>query len=114
MALLTARSSTIFIATGEQTRVYHKVEEIPPGLRRKLRETTCGLNSATILIADKRGRQELLRALQEQPQDMPRPVPAAPPAPSKRLDLGSLRTWLELLLPVAIGGSLWLLIESQF
>ena len=64
MSRLTARSSTIFIATGAETRVYRSVEDVPPALRRKLVESTRGLNSATILIADKRGREELVRALQ--------------------------------------------------
>ena len=122
MALLTARSSTIFIAVGEQTRVYRCVEEIPPALRRKLQETTRGMNSATILIADKGGRAELIRALQGRPTSMQsrlidaiRPRESEkPPANEKRLYLASLRRWLELLLPAAIGASLWLFIESRF
>lgn len=122
MALLTQRSSTIFIAIGEKTRVYRSVEEIPPTLRRKLQQTTRGMNSATILIADKRGREELIRALQGQPPGVERDLahsirPAPPeqqPKPLKRLPFGSLRTWLELLLPVVIGASLWFFIESRF
>ncbi len=121
MALLTGRSSTIFIATREHTRVYNSVEQIPPPLRRKLKESTRGINSATILIADKRGREELIRALQAQPPNVQRrlaevvgsPKPADP-VKTKRLPLRSLRTWFELLLPVAIGASLWFFIESRF
>src|SRR5579875_3387370 len=122
MPLLTARSSTIFIATGEQTRVYHNLDEIPPPLRRKLHETTCGLNSATILIADKRGREELVRALQTRPGGLGgtvgsklRTETASEPAPtSKRLNLRSLRNWLELLLPIIVGASLLFFVESRF
>jgi len=122
MALLTARSSTIFIATGDQTRVYHSVEEIPPSLRRKLHETTCGINSATILIADKRGREELVRALQARPGTLPSPITktlqpesaAQAKVAGKWLNLRSVRNWLELLLPIVIGASLLFFVEARF
>lgn len=122
MALLTQRTSTIFVAIGDQTHVYRSVEEIPPALRRKLQEKTRGMNSATILIADKRGREELVRALEERPAGIERhvaekicaPLVEEPSNPAKRSRLASLRTWLELLLPVAIGASLWFFIESHF
>ncbi len=122
MALLTARTSTIFVATGDKTQVYRSVEELPVAVRRKLQQTTRGVNSATILIADKRGREELVRALQAQPaqvqgnltEAMGARTPQQQPLPSKRLPLRSLRTWLELLLPVVIGASLWVFIESRF
>lgn len=122
MASLTARSATIFIASGEKTRVYRSVDEVPPELRRKLIETTRGMNSATILIADKRGREELVRALQGRRSevrcrlvDTLRSKQPEPNRSSKVLaSLRSLRTWLEFLLPLAIGASLWLLIDSHF
>lgn len=122
MTRLTARTSTIFIATAQNTSVYHSIEEVPPPLRRKLRQTTRGLNSATILIADRRGREELVRALQGQQSDVRsrlvetlkarqvRPKDVAPPKPSSLL----LRLWLEMLMPVAAGASLWLLLQGNF
>ncbi|HEY3939287.1 MAG TPA: hypothetical protein VGL97_17785 [Bryobacteraceae bacterium] len=123
MAQLTAKSSTIFIATADETRVYRSVEDVPATLRQKLTECTRGINSATILIADKRGREELVRALQGRPSEVQcrlvenirsrQPEPTAPTAaePSR---WRSVRTWVELLLPVAVGASLWLFIESHF
>ena len=75
MATLTAKSSTIFIATDEGTRVYRSLDEVPPGLLRKLRTSTRGINSGTILIADKRGRQELERALQQVAKAVAAPAP---------------------------------------
>jgi len=123
MAQLTARSSTIFIATGRETRVYRSVEDVPPELRQKLVSCTRGINSATILIADKHGREELVRTLQGRPSDVEcrlleslrasRPEPE-PPSPEQKSRLQSLRTILELLLPVAVGASLWFFIESHF
>lgn len=121
MATLTARSSTIFIATGEQTRVYRTIEEVPPVLRRRLQELTRSMNSATILIADKRGREELVRALQGQPSQVHCRLADTirsrqteeRPKPARRRFL-TLRNWLELLLPVAVGASLWFFIDSHF
>lgn len=122
MAILTGRSSTIFIATSEKTVVYKSLEEVPVLLKRKLQETTHGINSATILIADKRGREELIRALQGKPSDVRcrlaetlRSRQVEPePVPNKRLWPMSVRTWIELLLPVAVGASLWAFIASRF
>jgi len=126
MAVLTAKSSTIFVATGEGTSVYRSMKEIPLPLRRKLRESMQGMHSATILIADKRGREELIRASQGQPSSVrcrlvdaqrnqqQKEPPAPEEKPKPRLPLGTLRSWLELLLPVAVGASLWFFIESRF
>ncbi|MCW5976451.1 MAG: hypothetical protein KIT09_00160 [Bryobacteraceae bacterium] len=63
MDRVTQKCSTILIAIGDETRVFHSVEEIPSELREKLLESTRGMNSATILIADRGGREEILRAL---------------------------------------------------
>jgi hypothetical protein len=117
MTRLTAKSSTIFITDREKTNVYRSLGDVPPALRRKLRESTQGINSATILIADKRGKEELVRALQGRPSEVQCRVADSIRAKersskSPRIPF-SLRTWLELLLPVAIGASLWLLIGSR-
>ena len=98
------------------------MEEVPPPLRRKLIETTNSANSATILIADKRGREELVRALQGKRSGVRRRVVdtirsrphVVEPLPSRFGALKSLRAWLEFLLPVAIGASLWFLIDTRF
>jgi hypothetical protein len=121
MTRLTAKSSTIFVATGDTTRVYHSLDDVPPALRRKLQESTRGMNSATILIADKRGREELVRALQGRTSDVQCRLADTIRAreqedrsrQTKRLQF-TFRTWVELLLPVAIGASLWLFIGSRF
>ena len=120
MTGLIGRTSTIFIASGDTTRVYRSMAEIPPALRRKLQTSTTGLNSATILIADRRGREELVRALQGQPSEIwsllagskTKSTEEIPSPPRRRLP--SARTWLELFLPVLVGASLWLLIDSHF
>ncbi|MBV9304344.1 MAG: hypothetical protein JOY62_15155 [Acidobacteriaceae bacterium] len=120
MTGLIARTSTIFIATDAGTRVYRSMAEVPAPLRQKLRASTKGMNSATILIADRRGREELIRALQGQPSEVWSLLAKIrsrqsekKPAKGKR-GLPALRTWLELLLPLVIGASLWVLIDLHY
>lgn len=69
----TVKTSTILIAAGRRTRVFHALAEVPPALRRKLVRSTSGANAGTVLIADRRGARELLRAnlnglLEKQPE----------------------------------------------
>jgi len=63
MSTVTIKSSTIFVSAEGRTRVFRSIDEIPAPLRKKLVESTTGLNSATILIADRRGREEIARSL---------------------------------------------------
>ena len=122
MPLLTAKSSTIFIATGSDTRVYHSTSDIPAPLRRKLEETTHSVNSATILIADKRGKEELVRALQGEESNVQCRLAETMRSRKNERNLQEkrqaamrvVRRWLEFLIPLAIGGSLWILIELRF
>lgn len=119
MAQLTAKRSTIFIANAKGIQVFHSVGEVPAPLRRKLHETTRSTNSATILIADRQGREELVRALQGEPSSVQcrlaetlrakqaRPAQENPsPAPVK-LPLG----WIVLLFALLICASVWLALE---
>jgi predicted amidophosphoribosyltransferase len=61
------QTSAVLISTGESDRVYGSVEEVPPRMRNRLLKSTNGANAATILIADRRGRREIARALQNLP-----------------------------------------------
>jgi hypothetical protein len=61
------QTSTVLISTGAGDLVYRSVEEVPAGLRSQLMKSTNGSNSATILIADRRGRQEIARAMRNLP-----------------------------------------------
>ncbi len=119
MAQLTAKRSTIFIANAKGIQVFHSVGEVPPPLRRKLQETTRSTNSATILIADRQGREELVRALQGEPSSIQcrlaetlrakqaRP-PQANPVPARvRMPLG----WIIFLFVILICASAWLALE---
>jgi hypothetical protein len=61
------KTSTILISSGEMRNVYRSVEEIPDPLKRQLIRSTNGLNSATIVIADRQGRKEIAKAIRSLP-----------------------------------------------
>ena len=61
------QTSSVLISTSGTERVYRSVEEVPAALRTRLLKSTNGANSATILIADRRGRQEIAKAMRNLP-----------------------------------------------
>ena len=61
------QTSTVLISTERADRVYRSVDEVPVRLRNRLLKTTNGANSATILIADRKGRKEIDKALRKAP-----------------------------------------------
>ncbi len=130
MQRVTVKTSTIFIAKAGRTRVYRSVDEVPPALRKELEISTNSFNSATILIADRRGREEIIRALNGLPSTLRSrlanslsPKNAAPgssakapvgnaPSSSTRPHFTQVmpflqRNWLEISLPVAVGLIVW-------
>jgi hypothetical protein len=60
-------TSSVLISSGGSDLVYRSVDEVPARLRSKLLKSTNGANSATILIADRRGRKEITRAMRKLP-----------------------------------------------
>jgi hypothetical protein len=61
------QTSTVLISSGGSDLVFRSVDEVPARLRSKLIKTTNSANSATILIADRRGRKEIARAMRKLP-----------------------------------------------
>lgn len=61
------KTSAILIAAGGNAGVYHSLKEVPKPLRTRLLASTTGVNSGTILIADRQGRWQILRALRRLP-----------------------------------------------
>lgn len=63
----TYQTSTVLISAGAKHLVYRSVDEVPARWRTKLLKFTNGRNSATILIADRRGRREVAKAMRNLP-----------------------------------------------
>ena len=61
------QNSIVMISAEGDDLVFRSVEEVPSRLRTKLLRSTNGSNSATILIADRRGRKQVARALRSLP-----------------------------------------------
>jgi hypothetical protein len=61
------KTSTILISADDIDGVYRSMQDVPEPLRKRLLRTTNGVNSRTILIADRRGRQEIAKALKNCP-----------------------------------------------
>jgi len=66
------QTSAVLISTDGTDAVYRSVDEVPAGLRSQLVKSTNGANSATILIADRRGRQEIAKAMRNLPGPKPK------------------------------------------
>jgi len=63
METSTYKTSTILVSIGPRTQVFHSVDEIPIGLRKKLHANLAGPNARTLIVADRRGREYLSQAL---------------------------------------------------
>ena len=121
----TIKRTTVYISIGEKTEVYSAPEDIPAPLRKQLADSTRGMNSATILIADRGGRAEIRKILNGEPSPLKNRLRAdflkrnlgettalTNPGPAAfRRSFGNWRwrQWAELLLPGAVGLGLWLL-----
>ena len=57
------QSSTVLISADGTEVMYRSMDEVPDPLRNRLLKSTNSPNSATILIADRRGRQEIAKAM---------------------------------------------------
>jgi hypothetical protein len=91
---------------------------VPPGLRKKLEQSTNGMNSATILIADRRGREEIVRAIRGLPSGVRSRFAASLRKESDEHGMSRhlraiARNWAEILLPGAIGLLVWLLFSMK-
>lgn len=64
---MTVKTSTVFVSVDRETKIFRSVDEVPPEWRRRFESANGGLKPQTILIADRKGREEILRSLQGQP-----------------------------------------------
>jgi len=117
MSRVTLKSSTIFISVGNKTEVYRSVNDVPPPLRKQLEQSTSGIHSATILIADRKGKEEIVRAVRGLPSGLRSRLSttlaneAPEVAPAGWRAIGQF--WIELLLPPVLGVAVWLLFSFR-
>jgi hypothetical protein len=104
------KTSAVLIAAGDGPQVYPSVADVPTGLRRALQESTNGANAATILIADRRGKEEIARALERigESED------ATTPVSGHRLLGLSWRNWIGVAIGFATGAAAWLLLSHHW
>ena len=117
MGTSTYKTSTILVSTGKKkkTRVFRSMEEIPANLRDKLHANISGPNSRTLIVADRRGREYLIRTLKRATR---RSSPIAP-RPARAAKSFALRDrweelkqyWLEIGLIALLGVASWTLLH---
>jgi len=119
MSRVTLKSSTIFISVGDKTEVYRSVNDVPPPLRKQLEQSTNGIHSATILIADRKGKEEIVRAVRGLPSSLRSRLNPSFPSETAQEARASINWtslldyWAEVLLPPAIGVAVWLLFSFK-
>ena len=119
MSRLTLKSSTIFISVGNKTEVYRSVDDVPPPLRKKLEQSTNGINSATILIADRKGKEEIVRAIRGLPSSLRSRLTSSLRNEARKESriadrcLAILQDWAEVLFPALVGVAVWLLFSFR-
>ena len=119
MSRVTLKSSTIFISVGNKTEVYRSVNDVPPTLRKQLEQSTNGIHSATILIADRKGKEEIIRAIRGLPSSLRSRLGASfkkEAAVESKVYNPLVRLWddwAELVIPTAMGVAVWLLFSAK-
>ncbi len=117
MSRYTLKNSTVFVSVGEETRVFRSVDEVPAEWIRYFERSKGRLRPQTILIADPKGREEILRGLQGLPSAVrPRWNPAsirssgksasAAASASQRFQWTTRQVLAEVSLAVTIGAAI--------
>jgi hypothetical protein len=112
MNRVTIKTSTILVGLKTRTDGSHSLMEVAPRLRKKLIESTSGSNSGTIVIADRGGRDEIVRSVRGLPSGVQARAGAI--VASRRLQKVSTkrisevrRVWPELLLLLLLALVIW-------
>jgi hypothetical protein len=108
------KTASILISAGDAEGVYRSVDELPEPLRAKFTTATQGLNSATILIADRRGREEIARALRKLPLTAQHRLSRSLSAESPQTMRLSVANVVGLLLAGSTGLLVWLILSHRW
>ena len=121
MGRTTIKTSTILVSDDRGIRVYPSRAEMPGRLRERLEQSLTGGMAATVLIADLRGREEILKTLRGEASALNEGVPGlvrrrsretAPPLADGPVWLQSraVRLLLAFGIPFLFGVSFWALL----
>ena len=116
MGTSTFKTSTIFVGTSRKTRVFRSLDEVPAGVRKRLHENLAGPNTRTLIVADRAGREYLLRALRHatgSPAPMGRRSAARTRREALQVCAAAQRYWLEIALIGLLGVATWALFYSR-
>src|SRR5689334_3970964 len=108
MDTVTYKTSTILVSTGRRTRVFRSLDDMPRQLRKRISENIAGPNSRTLVVADRRGQEYLLKTLK-------REATSSPAVRKTRNDLyaerwnTAARYWVEIGLVGLLGLTSWAL-----
>ncbi|MDQ6663434.1 MAG: hypothetical protein M3Z23_03470 [Acidobacteriota bacterium] len=109
------KTSTILISVNQTDAVFHSVDDVPEPLREMLLQSTNGLNSGTILIADRRGKDQISKAIQSLPVSIQRKLRESALGgrleglPPRSFFGWPLRYWAGLLTVCATGLLAWII-----
>ncbi len=99
------KTSAILIASADVQAMYASVREVPEPLRKRLVECTTGRNSGTIVIADRRGKEEIERTTGFERVPLAHSLPASSYAKWRRvwpalaaLIVGAAGAWLAFVI----------------
>jgi predicted amidophosphoribosyltransferase len=108
------KTSIVMISAHGENSFYHSVKDVPEPLRTQLADSTAGVNSGTIVIADRAGKEQLTQTLAR--QDSKRWVNAGlsdsglsvagllSPVPASRLHRYSWVAWAGFVIVLALAG----------
>lgn len=106
------RSSAVLISSGKKVRLYRSIDEVPSRLRKRLIESTNGINAGTILIANRAGRERIVEALRRLPRGARKQFMYALKGEAEEPRAGS-RRWRRLAalaLSLGTAAALWYLL----
>ena len=117
MSRYTLKSSTVFVSVGEETKVFRSVDDVPAEWIRYFERSKGRLRPQTILIADPKGREEILRGYQGLPSSVkprwnPSTLRSTPPLPvgsfiaEERFRMTTRQVLAEVSLAMMIGAAI--------
>jgi hypothetical protein len=104
----TYKTSTILVSTGRRTRVFKSMEDMPARLRKRVSENMAGPNSRTLVVADRRGREYLLKVLNRANKSAGKSRQTKSQAAAGKTNTAT-RYWIEIGLITLLAATSWAL-----